>query len=87
MTAVDAGLEARASDLRELASTVAGVLASRATSTTTLACERAVLRMCGVSGLSGSGRPLQKPLATVRGTVHFGLGVTLLLYLAHSILL
>jgi hypothetical protein len=58
MTAVDAGLEARASDLRELASTVAGVLASRATSTTTLACERAVLRMCGVSGLSGSGRPL-----------------------------
>jgi uncharacterized membrane protein len=39
------------------------------------------------NGLSGSGRPLQKPLATVRGTVHFGLGVTLLLYLAHSILL
>jgi len=39
------------------------------------------------NGLSGSGRPLQKPLATVRGTVHFGLGVSLLLYLAQSILL
>jgi hypothetical protein len=39
------------------------------------------------NALSGSGRPLQKPLATVSGTVHFGLGLTLLLYLAHSILL
>lgn len=58
MTAAEAGLEARASDLRELAATVAGVLAARAASSTSLACERAVLRMCGVSGLSGSGRPL-----------------------------
>jgi uncharacterized membrane protein len=39
------------------------------------------------NALSGTGKPLQKPLATVKGTIHFGLGVTLLLYLAQSILL
>ena len=39
------------------------------------------------NALSGSGKPLQKPLATVGGTIHFGLGVALLLFLAQSILL
>ncbi|HEY8152830.1 MAG TPA: urate hydroxylase PuuD [Myxococcota bacterium] len=39
------------------------------------------------NALSGTGKPLQKPLATVKGTIHFGLGVTLVLYLAQSILL
>jgi uncharacterized membrane protein len=39
------------------------------------------------NALSGTGRPLQKPLATVRGTIHMGLGVSLVLYLAQSILL
>jgi hypothetical protein len=39
------------------------------------------------NSLSGSGKPLQKPLATVSGTIHFGLGLTLVLFLAQSILL
>jgi uncharacterized membrane protein len=39
------------------------------------------------NALSGAGKPLQKPLATVGGTIHFGLGLTLVLYLAQSILL
>ncbi len=39
------------------------------------------------NALSGTGKPLQKPLATVRGTIHFGLGLTLVLYLAQSVLL
>jgi uncharacterized membrane protein len=39
------------------------------------------------NALSGSGRPLQKPLATVGGTIHLGLAATLVLYLAQSILL
>ncbi len=37
--------------------------------------------------LSGTGRPLQKPLATVSGTIHLGLGLTLVLFLAQSVLL
>jgi uncharacterized membrane protein len=39
------------------------------------------------NALSGSGRPVQKTLGTVRGTVHLGVGLTLLLFLAASILL
>jgi uncharacterized membrane protein len=39
------------------------------------------------NALSGSGRPLQKPLATVNGTVHLGVVLTLVLFLAQSILL
>jgi len=39
------------------------------------------------NALSGTGKPLQKPLATVSGTIHFGLGLTLVLYLAQSVLL
>ena len=39
------------------------------------------------NALSGTGKPLQKPLATVGGTIHFGLGLTLVLYLAQSVLL
>ena len=39
------------------------------------------------NALSGSGRPLQKPLGTVRGTIHFGFGTAILLYLAQSVLL
>jgi len=47
----------------------------------------AVVGVLEWNALSGSGRPLQKPLASVRGTAHLGLGLTLLLYLAQSILL
>ena len=39
------------------------------------------------NALSGTGKPLQKPLGTVSGTIHFGLGLTLVLYLAQSVLL
>jgi uncharacterized membrane protein len=39
------------------------------------------------NALSGAGQPRHKPLATVNGTIHLGLGVTLVLYLAQSILL
>ena len=48
------------------------------------------LALAGVlewNALSGTGKPLQKPLATVSGTLHFGLGLTLVLYLAQSVLL
>ena len=39
------------------------------------------------NALSGSGRPLQKPLATVSGTIHMGLALALVLYVAQSALL
>ena len=48
------------------------------------------LALAGVfewTALSGTGRPLQKPLATVSGTIHAGLGLTLVMYLAQSVLL
>jgi len=48
------------------------------------------LLLAGVTewnALVGTGKPLQKPLATVSGTIHFGLALTVLLYLAQSILL
>jgi uncharacterized membrane protein len=47
----------------------------------------ALLAVAEWNALSGTGKPLQKPLATVSGTIHFGLGLTLVLYLAQSILL
>jgi uncharacterized membrane protein len=33
------------------------------------------------NGLIGPGAPTQKPLTTVKGTIHFGLGLTLVLFL------
>jgi uncharacterized membrane protein len=39
------------------------------------------------NALAGSGQARQKPLSTVSGTIHLGLGATLVLYLAQSILL
>jgi len=40
-----------------------------------------------VNGLIGPGAPTQKPLTTVSGTIHGGLALTILLYLAASFLL
>ncbi len=40
-----------------------------------------------VNGLIGPGAASQKPLTTVSGTIHLGLGLTLVLYLLQSILL
>ena len=42
-----------------LADTLAGAWAGRATASTTLGQERAVLRLCGVGGLDREGRPLE----------------------------
>jgi uncharacterized membrane protein len=39
------------------------------------------------NGLIGPGAPSQKPLTTVRGTIHGGVALTILLFLAASILL
>ena len=51
-------LEARALAVRERAAGYAAELAATARGETTLACERAVLRLMGVTGLDRSGRPL-----------------------------
>lgn len=53
-----ADLEARAHELRERARTVAAPLAAEAREVTTLAAERALLRLFGVSGLDRQRRPL-----------------------------
>jgi hypothetical protein len=53
-----AQLAARAHELRERAAAFAAGLHAQARTETTLACERAVLRLFGVSGLDASGRPL-----------------------------
>jgi beta-lysine 5,6-aminomutase alpha subunit len=53
-----AQLAARAHELRERAAAFAAGLHMQARTETTLACERAVLRLFGVSGLDASGRPL-----------------------------
>ena len=51
-------LAAHAHELRERAAAFAAGLQTQARAETTLACERAVLRLFGVSGLDASGRPL-----------------------------
>ncbi|MGH2406491.1 MAG: lysine 5,6-aminomutase subunit alpha TIM-barrel domain-containing protein [Candidatus Limnocylindrales bacterium] len=51
-------LSARAADLRQAAAALATTLHGVARMETTLACERAVLRLFGVSGLDRAGRPL-----------------------------
>lgn len=51
-------LEARAHELRERAAALAGPLHEAARASTTVACERAVLRLFGVAGLDRNGRPL-----------------------------
>ncbi len=51
-------LEARARAVRERAAAYAAELSAVAGDETTLACERAVLRLIGVTGLDRSGRPL-----------------------------
>ena len=51
-------LQARAQAVRERAAAYAGQLTVAASDETTLACERAVLRLIGVTGLDRSGRPL-----------------------------
>jgi beta-lysine 5,6-aminomutase alpha subunit len=53
-----AHLAARALELRERAAAFAIELHARARTETTVACERAVLRLFGVNGLDASGRPL-----------------------------
>jgi len=58
MSREDAGLVALAGRVRELAGEIGDSLAEQAAATTTVAIERAVLRLCGVSGLSHLGRPL-----------------------------
>jgi hypothetical protein len=56
-------LAARASAVRERAAALAGPLASRARASTSLACERAALRLVGVGGLAPNGRPLAMDVA------------------------
>jgi hypothetical protein len=53
-----ADLAARAADLRAAAAALAASLHAVARTQTTLACERAVLRLFGVTGLDRAGRPL-----------------------------
>jgi hypothetical protein len=48
----------RCAEVRERAAVLAGGVATRARASTSLACERAVLRLVGVSGLAPNGRPL-----------------------------
>ncbi len=51
-------LAGKASEVRDRALVLGRALAVRARGQTSLACERAVLRLCGVGGLAASGRPL-----------------------------
>ena len=51
-------LEARAVELRERAAALAAPIHTAARAVTTVACERAMLRLFGVSGLDAHGRPL-----------------------------
>ncbi|MFI5261341.1 MAG: lysine 5,6-aminomutase subunit alpha TIM-barrel domain-containing protein [Candidatus Limnocylindrales bacterium] len=51
-------LEGRAHELRERAATLARPLHAAANAATTVACERAMLRLFGVAGIDGAGRPL-----------------------------
>ena len=53
-----AELATRVEALRSAAAAVGAALAGRARERTSPACERAILRMCGVSGLSTASRPL-----------------------------
>jgi hypothetical protein len=53
-----AELEARAHEVRERADALAAPIAAAARERTTLSCERAVLRLFGVSGIDRQGRPL-----------------------------
>ena len=48
----------KAEEVRDRALVLGRTLAARARGQTSLACERAVLRLCGVSGLAAGGRPL-----------------------------
>jgi hypothetical protein len=57
------GLEARGKDLRAGAADLARRYAEQANRSTSLACERAVLRLCGVVGVDRSGRPLAVEVA------------------------
>ena len=41
----------------------------------------AIILLVEVNALIGPGAPSQKPLATVSGTIHAGLGLTLVLFL------
>jgi uncharacterized membrane protein len=44
-----------------------------------------IIGFCEAQALIGPGAATQKPLTTVRGTIHFGLGITLLLYVVGAI--
>lgn len=73
-------LEARAVELRERASTLAGPLHAAARASTTPACERAVLRLLGVGGLDGQGRPLAQEVIdrfAALGPARLGGGISL----------
>ena len=48
----------KAEEVRDRAAVLGRALAARARGQTSLACERAVLRLCGVGGLAAGGRPL-----------------------------
>ncbi len=50
-------------------------------------CAGALILLTEINCLVGSGTATQKPLGTVSGTIHAGLGLTLLLYILASVLL
>jgi hypothetical protein len=73
-------LEARAHELRERAEMIAAPLRAAAAAQTTLACERAMLRLFGVGGLDRDGRPLALEVSerlAALGPARLGGGISL----------
>ncbi len=68
-------------------SLVAGIGMGEANLSAYWVCALAVIGLVEANALIGSGLPTQKPLGTVSGTIHIGLGLTVVLYLLQSILL
>ncbi|HEV8516530.1 MAG TPA: lysine 5,6-aminomutase subunit alpha [Candidatus Limnocylindrales bacterium] len=80
MSAARRDLQARAQELRRRAAELAGPIATEAAARTSLACERAVLRLFGVSGRDREGRPLALEVVerfVALGPGRFGGGIAL----------